>query len=142
MKLIVKRGFVTPEHYAAVEKYECELVHMDEEFAVVNGLTSVGFVDEATMSYYDPSDPESVAIINAAAELRPANLTVQEIIDNVKAQESPSLNPPADVINDDLLAGFKIGEDGLPELDKNGEPIPLSDQNEEPESPESLKIDL
>lgn len=129
MKLLVKRGEVTPAQFLAVETYGCELVHTDEPFAVTNGLSAVGFVDEETLSYFDPSDPESVASVNAAAKLRPRNLTVQEILDDVKLQESShGVGPaPAEIINDDLLAGYQVDEDGLPILDGEGNMIPLSD---------------
>ena len=138
MKFIAKRGTVTPEQFYAIEMYEAELVYTDEEFAASNLLSGTGFVDERTLAYFDPSDPESIATIETAASQVTQELSVEEILAMVNSQESAQTEKPG-VLNDDLLEGYQVDSDGLPLLSEKGELIPLSDQKE---IPETLNLEL
>lgn len=118
MKFIAKRNTVTAEQFQAIEIHGAELCYTDEEFATVNNLSGTGFVDEATLSYFDPNDEASLASV-AAANQTLDELTAEEIVSFLKAQEAAELDSPE--------VDYLVGDDGLPVLDENKQLIPLSD---------------
>ena len=113
MKYIAERSNFPVEAQVKASELGAEVEYLGEAFCVTHGLRGIGFLDERTLSYFDPTDVASVESVNEAAD-GAEDLTIEEILDTLKAAQEAELEE-----TDETPADTPVGEENAPPAAEN-----------------------
>ena len=87
MKYLVNRNNFSAAEQVKVADLDADVEFLDGSWAVGNELKGTGFVDELTLSYFDPDDYDSVqSIAEAQAEANKVQLSVVELLELLRSK--------------------------------------------------------